>query len=304
MSLGAVQERRRWRAAVSPDMLRAAWRSEALRVSWRAFWMSRLLVWAAGVFALLSFQKAEWAPRFDPASLTAPFGYLGNLLVAPFARWDSVWYLAIAIGGYDHQAARTAFFPLYPLAVRGIGGIGSSWGFYLVSGIVISLICFAIALVLLYRLVELELGDEVARTTIMLIAFCPMAFYFSAVYSESMFLLLSLGAILSARHGRWLLAGLLGALAAATRNSGIMLLVPLLLLYLYGPRTDREPIRAGAAAARGASWLRRQLLRLVPRYRLRGGLAWILLVPVGLGVYILVLQLTFGDGLTPFQSQK
>lgn len=264
--------------------------------------MSRLLVWGAGVFALLSFNRADWWPRFDPASLTAPFGYLGNLLVSPFARWDSVWFLAIAIGGYDHQAARTAFFPLYPLAIRGVGGLGSSWGFYLVSGIVISLACFMIALVLLYRLAELELGDKVARTTLMLIAFCPMAFYFSAVYSESMFLALSLGCILCARRGKWLPAGLLGALAAATRNSGIMLLVPLVLMYFYGPRTDTEPVRSGVAAA-GASWLRRQLVRLVPRYRLRPGVAWLLLVPAGLGVYILVLQLTFGDGLTPFQSQ-
>ena len=58
---------------------------------------------------------------FDPASLTAPFGYFGNLLAAPFARWDSVWYLAIAQGGYDHEATRTAFFPIYPLLLRGVG---------------------------------------------------------------------------------------------------------------------------------------------------------------------------------------
>ena len=91
---------------------------------------------------------------FDPAGLTAPFGYFGNLLVAPFARWDSVWYLAIAQGGYDHQPARTAFFPLYPLAMRGLGTvIGSD----LIAGVLISLVAFAIALVLLYRLVALEL---------------------------------------------------------------------------------------------------------------------------------------------------
>ncbi len=275
-------------------------RSAPVRVAWRAFWTSRLLVMASGVFALLSFPKADWAPRFDPASLTAPFGYLGNLLVAPFARWDSVWYLAIAIGGYNHEAARTAFFPLYPLAIRGVGGVQGSWGGYLVAGIIISLVCFAIALVLLYRLVELELGEEVARTTVMLVAFCPMAFYFSAVYSESMFLALSLGCILCARRGRWLLAGLLGALAAATRNSGIMLVVPLALMYLYGPRSDREPLQRAALSAGGGL---RRLRALLPRYRLGPGLAWVLLVPVGLGVYILVLQLTTGDGLTPFQSQ-
>jgi hypothetical protein len=299
VSLGAVEERRRWRA-ITLAPVRVALRSPAVRVSWRAFWTSRLLVMGSGVLALLSFQKADWYPRFDPASLTAPFNYLGNLLVAPFARWDSVWYLAISIGGYNHEAARTAFFPLYPLAIRGLGGLQGAWGAYLVAGILISLICFAISLVLLYRLVELELGEDVATTTVMLIAFCPMAFYFSAVYSESMFLALSLGCIFSARQGRWLLAGLLGALAAATRNSGIMLVVPLVLMYLYGPRTDREPIQrvAAAASARVA-----RLRVLAPRYRPGLGLVWVLLVPVGLGVYVLVLQLTTGDGLTPFRSQ-
>ena len=65
---------------------------------------------------MLSFGRRPGTQAFDPANLTAPFGYFGNLLAAPFARWDSVWYLAIAQGGYDHEATRTAFFPLYPLA--------------------------------------------------------------------------------------------------------------------------------------------------------------------------------------------
>ena len=47
--------------------------------------------------------------KTDPAGLTAPFGGLGDLLVAPAARWDATWYLAIASGGYD-DATRTAFF--------------------------------------------------------------------------------------------------------------------------------------------------------------------------------------------------
>ena len=54
----------------------------------------------------------------------------------------------------------------------------------------------------------------------MLIAFCPIAFFFSAVYSESLFLALSLGCILEARRGRWATAGLLGALGAASATAG------------------------------------------------------------------------------------
>jgi hypothetical protein len=167
---------------------RFVWRHSADRVAWatawQALWTSRLVVLCSGVLAVLSFGNAPGWRGFDPARLTAPFGYFGNLLAAPFARWDSVWYLAVAQGGYGHQAARTAYFPLYPLLLHGVGlVIGSD----LVAGVLISLAAFMVSLVLLYRLVALELDDELARITVMLIAFCPMAYFFSAVYSESLF---------------------------------------------------------------------------------------------------------------------
>jgi Mannosyltransferase (PIG-V) len=257
-------------------------------------WASRLVVVLSGVLAVLSFGLAADWRGFDPTGLTTPFGYFGNLLAAPFARWDSTWYLAIAHHGYDHEAARTAFFPLYPMALRGLGVvIGSD----LIAGVVVSLISFGVALVLLYRLVALELGSEIARVTVMLIAFCPMAYYFSAVYSDSLYLALSLGCIWHARMGRWALAGVLGALAAAARSTGVMLIVPVVLLYLYGPRADRAPARLGWASQR---WLR----RIVPRYPVRPSLAWTLLVPVGLGAYVLGLALTTGNGLAPFGAEQ
>jgi hypothetical protein len=265
----------------------------ALRVAWQALWSSRLVVLFSGVLAVLSFGKASDWRAFDPLRLTSPFGYFGNLLAAPVARWDSVWYLAIARGGYDHEAARTAFFPLYPLVVRGLGVvIGSD----LVAGVLVSLVAFGVALVLLYRLAELELGEEVARVTVFLIAFCPMAYFFSAVYSESLFLALSLGCIWQARTGRWAVAGVLGALAAAERNTGVALLVPLVLLFLYGPRADREPDLRWAPDSR--------LHPLLPRYRPTPALAWAVLVPVGLGAYVLALALATGDGFAPFHAQQ
>jgi Mannosyltransferase (PIG-V) len=264
----------------------------ALRVAWQAWWGSRLVVFLSGLLAVLSFGDARDWPAFDPTRLTAPFGYFGNLLAAPFARWDSVWYLAIAQGGYDHEPARTAFFPLYPLVIRGVGEvIGSN----LVAGLVVSLAAFAVALVLLYRLAALELGEDVAPVVVLLIAFSPMSYFFSAVYSESLFLALSLGCIWRARTGRWASACVLGALAAAERNTGVALIVPVLVLFLYGPRADREPVHLAAATIRR---------RLLPRYRPTPALAWVLLIPVGLGAYVLVLALTTGDGLTPFHVQE
>jgi hypothetical protein len=263
-----------------------------VRVAWRALWTSRLVVMATGILAVLSFGRAPGTTGFDPVRLTAPFGYFGNLLVAPLARWDSVWYLAIAHGGYDHEPARTAFFPLYPLVTRGLGVV---LGSDLVAGVIVSLLAFGVALALLYRLVAIELGERRAELTVMLLAFCPVAYFFSAVYSESLFLVLSVGSIYAARIGRWGSAGLLGGLAAASRNSGIVLVVPLVLLYLYGPRADRiaaAQLRSGRLGA------------LLPRHPVRPSIAWIALVPAGLGLYIGWLALKYGDGLAPFHAQQ
>ena len=281
------------RSIAGARRLRRLLAEPAVRVSWTALWSSRLVVFAAGVMAVLAFGRARGTAGFDPSGVTAPFGYFGNLLTAPFARWDSVWYLVISHTGYDHDPARTAFFPLYPLLMHGVGFVVGS---DLIAGVLISLVAFGVALVLLYRLTALELGGELAPVTVMLVAFSPMAFFFSAVYSEALFLALSVGCIWQARIGRWAWAGVLGGLAAAERNTGVMLVVPLVLLFLYGPRED--------AVARVREGTGSRVRRLLPRYRPTPKLAWALLVPAGLAAYVLVLALTTGDGLAPFHSQE
>jgi hypothetical protein len=297
------------RGARGPRALRrAVWRGlswvreePGVRVAWQAFWPSRLVVLAAGVLGVHSFALARGSGSFDPARLTAPFGYLGNLLVSPFARWDSVWYLTIAHSGYDHQLARTEFFPLYPLVMRWVGAvIGSE----LLAGILISCVAFMVALVLLYRLAALELGPQAARACVLLIAFSPMAWAFSAVYTESLFLALSLGCILRARSGSWGWAGVLGALAAATRAEGLTLLVPLTFMFLYGPRLDRppldRPVQGWERSVRGR--VRGLARRLAPRFPIGPQLGWLLLVPAGFGAYLAGLALSSGQGLAPLHA--
>ena len=138
-------------------------------------------------------------------------------------------------------------------------------------------------------------------------ALAPMAFFFSAVYSESLYLALSVGLFWCARQGRWAWVGVLGALAAATRSTGLVLMLPALMLYLYGPREDCapdfafEPLRvAGGDRARR---LKVFVCRLRPRYRLRMNVLWLTLLPAGLGVYMVYLGLAGGDPLAPFHAQ-
>jgi len=94
-----------------------------------------------------------------------------------------------------------------------------------------------------------------------------------------------------ARRGRWARAALLTALACATRNTGILLLAPLLLLYLYGPRNDRPP---DLPVAR----------RLRPRYRLRPDAAWLAIAPAGLVAYLAYWGFAGGDALAPLHGER
>ena len=209
---------------------------------------------------------------FDAPGLTHPFGGWLDSLLSPLARWDSTWYLGIADSGYSGPS--TAFFPLYPLLVRGLAAAGSP-GALLVAAYAVSLVSLFAALYLMHRLVTLEFGAEVARRSVLLLALFPGALWFGAPYSESLFLLLSVAAFYFARTGRWAFAGLAAGLASATRSAGLVLLVPLVILWWQqGP----------------------------PRRRVRD-LGWIALAPAGLAAYSLYLALSLGDGFAYLHLQ-
>ena len=187
-----------------------------------------------------------------------------NALVAPLARWDSVWYLTIARSGYAAHPRADGVLPAVPGADprRSPGSSRSD----LVAGVLISLVAFAVALALLHRLVRLDFADEVADTTVMLLAFCPMAFFFSAVYTR----VAVPGAVgrLDLRRAARALArsrACSAALAALSRNGGIALILPTGRDLPLRPARRRADARAHALgpprpAPAGA--------RLLPRYRL------------------------------------
>ena len=302
-------------------------RMTALRESWRALWSSRLLAWSAGIAAVAVLGFGPHRTALDPPGTTRGFGRLGDLLAAPVARWDSDWFLVIARFGYRPDLApatnaRTAYFPLYPLGIKAIALLGAP---LVLAGVLVSLIAFALALYGIHRLVTLELGrgrglvagahrGEVARLAVIVMAFSPMAFFFSAVYSESLYLALSVGLFWSARNGRWMWVGILGALAGATRSTGLLLALPALVIYLYGPREDRPPDRARSGPAppmagkgrwaRAGSRARLLAGALRPRYRLRRDLLWLALLPAGVLLYGAWLAFSGGDALGPFHAEN
>src|SRR3954451_7929786 len=210
------------------------------RDTWQVLLGSRALVWIAGIGAVLRF---GFEPSGSAPADVRPYGWLISLLTLPATPGDAGHYVAIAERGYD-QPLRPAFCPLYPLLSRAVTAPLES---PLLGGVAVSFAALAAALFLLHRLVALELGERYARPALLVTALFPTAFFFSAIYTESLFLALSVGAFYFARRERWALAALCGALAAATRNTGVLLLVPLALM----PRARRRDFAWLAAIPAG-----------------------------------------------------
>ncbi len=237
---------------------------EAWAFALAVFFSSRLLFIGVGALAV------SYLPRADPAG--DPLEPPGSLNY--WAHWDGAWYSEIATQGYGARAPEsTAFFPLYPMLLRfgnALPGGPALWG------VLISLLCTVFALFFVYRVAENLYGVRAAKAATLALAFFPTAFFLNAVYTESLFLALTAGAVWAARVRRNLVfAGVFGALAAATRSLGVLLLIPLLF-----------------------EWL---------RYRREfgvSGLTGLALVPAGLVGYALFLRERFGDPLVFARQQN
>ncbi|MDH4112550.1 MAG: mannosyltransferase family protein [Actinomycetota bacterium] len=200
-----------------------------------------------------------------------------HLLVTAAERQDAAWFLAIAARGYEATDGSAAFFPLYPLlisAVARLPGIGP-----LGAALIVSNACFAGALVMLHGLSRLEgMSPEAARRTVLFVAIFPTAFFFLAPYTEGPFLLFTISAFWFARRDRWGLAAVAGALAAATRSVGLLLVLALGVEAFLRSREDGRSVMPRLAAA----------------------------LAVGLGpfLYLAWWRVQHGDGLAPWSAQR
>jgi hypothetical protein len=124
-----------------------------------------------------------------------------------------------------------------------------------VWGVLISLLALPFALYFVYRIAEDGWGARVAQGTVLTLAFFPTSFFLNAVYTESLFLALSAGSLWALRVRKdLLLACALAALATATRNVGVFLIVPLAYEWLKGWR-EYGPWRGAACLALASSGL-------------------------------------------------
>ncbi len=164
--------------------------------------------------------------------------------VFAWANFDGEHYLSIAIFGY--KSLEQAFFPVYPklislLSAPFSGDLYSAFTASVLSGLFISTIAFILALIIFWDLILLDYKKDVAFLAMLALLTFPTAFFFSSLYNESLFLVLTLASFYSARKGKWGWAGIFGMIASATRVFGILIL-PALIIEAYLQRAHPKKI--------------------------------------------------------------
>lgn len=154
------------------------------------------------------------------------------------SHWDSFWYLDIAKNGYSYKGpeelSNLVFFPLYPALIRLVSFlIGGNW---VLAGWVISSASLVLAAIFLFKLVKKFHPHLNPYFPLVLLLIFPTAFFLNAVYSEALFLFLSVAAFYFALEKNFLLAGTFGLLAVLTRATGALLFIPIAWEYFESYR--------------------------------------------------------------------
>ncbi len=249
------------------------------------FWLTRPLL-AFLVTRLIVFFGAYLAEIGIPGIVGEGLYHVdpSNVWLDVWARWDSAFYIRIVESGYwfvPGQQSSVAFFPLYPLIVSFVAPfIGT-----LAAGVLVSNTMLLGALIFLYKLTEMEFDASTAARTVLYIAAFPTAFFFTAVYTESTFLFLTVSTMYFARKRMWAWAGLFGMLCASSRIVGVVIwgIVGLEWLRAHGwtlSTLHKRQTWQNALTALRTDWL---------------NLAIICIIPLGLLSYMLFLNHQFND---------
>jgi len=201
-------------------------------------------------------------------------GFKGHPFLDAWTRWDGGWYRSIAERGYSYAPGKECsvpFFPMYPLLMRGLSMLTRN---LLASGMIITALAGIGSALLFYRWCRHRLSSRAALAALLALLLWPFAYYlYFTVYSDALFLALSLASFTLVEDDRPVLAGLVGAIATATRPVGVALALGLV-----------------ARALERSGWTPRRPLQ---RLRLRdAGLLWSLL---GVTAYLGYLWIRFGD---------
>lgn len=239
-----------------------------------------LLIWLAWAIIVLGFQAwvtarvelkypdraRDWTTRFTGPGYQEGHVYLLEPFMNRQVAWDSEYYLAIAVGGYDDprsphltpQGITTvtvdpmvsqsgssfgkslsvsyAFFPFYPWMIRllafplqvlGLNPIATA----ALAGVIVSALGTLLGMFALHDLTRALFDEDTAMRAVFYLIVFPTGFFLLQVYTEGLFVGLAFACLAMVKRKHWLAAALLGAAATLTRAVGITLVIPMLITW-------------------------------------------------------------------------
>lgn len=221
--------------------------------------------------------------------LSGEYGFSLASIVNVWEKWDAVHYLRIADVGYsgyteDGNFTNLVFFPLYPLFIKIVSVIIPNQQ---IAGLFVSALCFGGGVVYMYKLACMDFNKRAAQLSVIFMSIFPFSFFFGGIMTESLFLLTSTMTLYYVRKHNWIAAGICGFLTALTRSVGVFLIFP-------------------------------ATVELVEEYKLIGRLKdlkyvfgiilkkwiWLLLLPTGFVVYMLINYAVSGNALDFLRLQN
>lgn len=201
---------------------------------WYLFWLVGVLLVSLLAMKFLAFKPSF--PYWD--AILQHFSQ--SQFIWQWANFDGVHYLTIAKKGYVGTGLIQAFFPFYPLVIRLINKL---IGNFLYSGLLVSNFFFLLALFFFNQLIKLERMKNKKWAFLFLFLF-PTSFYFICLYTESLFLFLSVLTFLLIRKKNWFLAAIFASLASMTRLVGVFLGFALVWEYyqFLSKKKQKKPI--------------------------------------------------------------
>ncbi|CAG8489473.1 13198_t:CDS:2 [Ambispora gerdemannii] len=164
--------------------------------------------------------------------LTAKNSSSSTVLQA-FLRWDAFYFLHLAEEGYVYEQEH-AFFPLFPILVRGIANfiklfplistfiVSYERTVLLVIGVLLSNFFFVAAAVAIYNLsIAIFHNKRFAWITAIFYILSPSCIFMSSLYTESLFAFLSFLGMRYVVEKRYWRAAFVWAFASFTRSNGI-----------------------------------------------------------------------------------
>lgn len=230
-----------------------------------------VIIWKVLLF-LVAVASFELIPLYSTHLLGGGIDfYLTKHYIFPWANFDGEHFMALAQFGY--QEYTQAFFPLYPWIISLSNNIpGDRLVILAKTGLLLSSVSFLAALAFFYKLLRIDYTSRFSLGVIFLLLAFPTSFYFDALYSESLFLMLICAAFYFFRTKHYFWASMLGFLACTTRVFGVLIFISFLIdLFVY-----KIPFKKSF---------------------------WIILIPLGLVSYMAYLYYSVGDPLAFYNLQ-